>query len=119
MQQKFKCGLNVIRIYQVYNHIHKTNQGVLYMTKENEIKLINTIALKHFGNAKFGKKYGIRCNGGNELLKPYLEKDIEPPEEILQESEQLFINDFTNQIIELLKKDMPEEFFKDLIFNII
>ena len=89
------------------------------MIKENEIKLINTIAHKHFGNTKFGKKYGIRCNGGNELLKPYLEKDIEPPEEILQESEHLFINDFTNQSLELLKKDMPEEFFKDLIFNII
>ena len=30
-----------------------------------------------------------------------------------------FVTDFTNQIIELLKKDMPTEFFKELIFNTI
>lgn len=87
------------------------------MTKENEIKLINVIALKQIGNAKFGKKYGIRCNAGNELLKPYAEKETEPPKEVLQEAEKRFVTDFTNQIVELLKKDMPEEFFKDLIFN--
>lgn len=96
-----------------------TKQVVSYMTKENEIKLINVIALKQIGNAKFGKKYGIRCNAGNELLKPYLEKDVEPPEEILKQAEILFITDFTSQITELLEKDMPEEFFKDLIFNTI
>ena len=89
------------------------------MTKDNEIKLISVIALKQIGNGKFGKKYGIRCNGGNELLKPYLEKDVEPPEEILKQAEKIFITDFTNQITELLEKDMPEEFFKDLIFNTI
>lgn len=89
------------------------------MTKENEIKLINTIALKHFGNTKFGKKYGIRCNGGNELLKPYAENETEPPKEVLQEAEKMFVADFTNQIVELLEKDMSTEFFKELIFNTI
>lgn len=89
------------------------------MTKENEIKLINVIALKQIGNGKFGKKYGIHCNAGNELLKPYAENETEPPKEVLQEAEKKFVTDFTNQIIELLKKDMPTEFFKELIFNTI
>ena len=89
------------------------------MTKENEIKLINVIALKQIGNGKFGKKYGIHCNAGNELLKPYAENETEPPKDILQKAEKMFVADFTNQIIELLEKDMPEEFFRDLIFNTI
>lgn len=108
--------LHLIKLIIMYTN---TKQGVSYMTKENENKLINVIALKQIGNAKFGKKWGIRCNAGNELLKPYAEKETEPPKEVLQEAEKRFVTDFTNQIVELLKKDMPEEFFKDLIFNTI
>ena len=39
------------------------------MTKEDEIKLFNALALKQIGNSKFGNKYGISLNAGNELLK--------------------------------------------------
>ncbi len=85
------------------------------MTKENEIKLINVIAIKQLGNAQFGKKYGIRCSAGNELLKPYTEKDVEPPRTVLDEAEKMYVTDFTQQVTDLLEKDMPEEFFKDLL----
>ncbi len=89
------------------------------MTKENEVKLINVIALKQIGNASFSKKYGIHCSGGDELLKTYLEKDLEPPTEVLKKSEKIYAAEFTEQIMKLLEKDMPEEFFKDLIIYTI
>lgn len=88
------------------------------MTKENEIKLIRAIAITQVGNSKFEKKYGIDCINATDLLKTY-EKDIDPPEEILEKANELYIDEFSNQVINLLEKNQPEEFFKDLIFNSI
>ena len=89
------------------------------MKKENEVKLINVIAKKQIGNASFAKKYGIHCSGGDELLRTYLEKDLDPPIEVLNESEKIYAAEFTEQIMKLLEKDMPEEFFRDLIIYTI
>ena len=89
------------------------------MTKENEIKLIRAIAITQVVNSKFEKKYGIDCINATNLLKPYKEKDIDPPEEILEKANELYIAEFSNQVINLLEKNQPEEFFKDLIFNSI
>lgn len=89
------------------------------MTEENEIKLVQALAARHAGNTKIIKKYGIDCSRAENILLPYAEKDENPPADILEESRNLFIQDFTKQALKILEENNCNDFISDLVFKTI
>ena len=85
------------------------------MTKENEEKLLSSIAAKHIGDEKFCKKYGIEFYSSKALLKCSRE-DSEPSTELLNEENQKFIKTFSESLKMFLNtEEQNEEFFTELL----
>lgn len=79
------------------------------MTKENEKKLLETLALSHLGDSKFAKKYGL-----NITVQDYEEVN----EQNLDELNRSYQEQFILQIDKLLdEQEMTDEFFKDLVYR--
>lgn len=90
------------------------------MKKSNEEKLLRAIATKHIGDAEFCQKYGIKCESADKLLKPYYEsnKDENPPEDLLEKANEIYIKEFSDELSKLFEKDiLPESIYRDLIFK--
>ncbi len=88
------------------------------MNKINERRLIEAIAKAHLGDAELCKKLGFdypkECG---ELLKPYSESyDKDPPDELLEKVNDIFVEEFTTNCLKRLESgELDESVFEEMI----
>ncbi|MBO4704852.1 MAG: hypothetical protein J5647_03845 [Spirochaetaceae bacterium] len=85
------------------------------MLNSNETKLLKAIAKASCENKNFRRKYGIKTEKSEQMLRPFATTDTYPTSEELDRINDLFAEEFSSQLTVLLEKEQTDEFFEELL----
>lgn len=85
------------------------------MLNSNETKLLKAIAKASYENEVFRRKYGIKTEKAEQMLRPFATTDTCPTTEQLDEINDVFAWEFASQLTVLLEKEQTDEFFEELL----